>query len=149
MDHFSPGGKTRTLDSGDSVATGATRRLKPCCVCGEDLVGKPRLKDHEGRYWCPTCAKDDDLRKQPAACSECQQQLTRGDLVEHEGRLVCKTCEDKLRMAARRAAARIKAAEEEARKQHEHRRMTAIIAITIAAVLAIFGILYWVLVRAH
>jgi hypothetical protein len=149
MNHLSPDGSsgsnrqtlTDSFPSGHTTSSG--RRPKLCCVCGKDLVGKERLKDHEGKYWCPACAKADVENKQPADCPECHQQLTRGDLVAYEGRHVCKPCAEKLQMAAKRAAARVKAAEEEAQRQHERQRMMAIITITAVAVLGLFGIVYW------
>src|SRR3954453_16743985 len=36
---------------------------KKCFVCGKDLAGRKRLKDHLGRYWCRECARADRRAK--------------------------------------------------------------------------------------
>ncbi|MCY2951448.1 MAG: hypothetical protein NTU53_05655 [Planctomycetota bacterium] len=125
-----------SFPSGHTTASG--RKLKLCCVCSDDLVGKERFKDHDGHYWCPTCAKEDTLRKEPAACAECNAQLTRGDLVDFEGKQLCKVCAERLRLAAKRAAARIAAAEEEGRLQQERRRKLLIYGGMAVAVLVVY-----------
>ena len=33
----------------------AEHLVKQCVVCGEDLVGRPRVKDPKQRYYCPDC----------------------------------------------------------------------------------------------
>ena len=42
--------------SAGAPATGG-KHAKACCVCGTNLAGEKRYKDHEGRYWCCDCAK--------------------------------------------------------------------------------------------
>ena len=32
-----------------------TPGTKHCCVCGVDVAGRKRYKDHDGRYWCEEC----------------------------------------------------------------------------------------------
>lgn len=36
---------------------------KLCCKCGKDLAGAQRMKDSDGRYWCPNCHEEDRLVK--------------------------------------------------------------------------------------
>lgn len=33
--------------------------VKVCCECGKDLSKGQRIKDSEGRYWCPSCDETD------------------------------------------------------------------------------------------
>lgn len=148
MNHVGPGhksGVSTTNPLADSFPSGHTtasgRKLKLCCVCGEDLVGKERFKDHQGQYWCPDCAKNDQHRKQPAVCPECNAQLTNGELLDFEGRQVCQPCADRLRLAAKRAAARVAAAEEEARRQEQRRRHVLMYGGVAAAVVVLYLIL--------
>jgi hypothetical protein len=128
----------------DSGAPIAQPIEKICCVCGENVAGKPRMKDKEGRYWCYECGMADTQRKRqlesaaagrPASdssvaarvetvpCPDCQQQFTPPDLVEFEGKFLCPGCIQKRKLAKRRAEARIAAAEEEAREAERRRRM--------------------------
>jgi hypothetical protein len=43
-----------------AAPAGPPKPAKSCYVCGADLVGKKRLKDHLGRYWCQSCADADE-----------------------------------------------------------------------------------------
>src|SRR5262245_20813875 len=72
-------GRERTVHS---VVSGAklaptpesAKPAKSCYVCGKDLVGKKRLKDHLGRYWCADCAAADERHKQrdkELRCPDC------------------------------------------------------------------------------
>ena len=47
---------------------------KLCCKCGIDVSGRKRLKDHQGRYWCPECSTSDEKRKkliEQGICAGC------------------------------------------------------------------------------
>jgi len=137
-DRTSTGRSSSGLVDQSAASTGSGRIPKLCCVCGEDLVGKQRFKDHDGRYWCPACAREDTIRKQPAVCPDCRKQLTRGDMVAYEGSQLCKGCAEKRHLSAKRAAARIAAAELAGEKQHERRRMLTIAVVTALIVVVGF-----------
>lgn len=117
---------------------------KICCVCGENVAGKPRMKDKEGRYWCYECGMADTQRKrqlesaavgrtsnessvaarvETVQCPDCQQTFMPGDLSDFEGKHLCAGCIQKRRMAKKRAEARIAAAAEEARLSEQRRRV--------------------------
>ena len=49
---------TDTLDAESAAALTSTE--KKCYVCGANLAGRVRLKDHLGRYWCKECAAADE-----------------------------------------------------------------------------------------
>ena len=129
--------------SAGAPATGG-KHAKACCVCGTNLAGEKRYKDHEGRYWCCDCAKADADKKLPATCPDCNQQLTAGDLSDFEGQKLCHECIGKRQHAAKRAAQRKAAAEEEARVQQKQHRMVLSGAGAAAALMvgyAVFRIL--------
>lgn len=145
------------LGAGEDIAFTAPSE-KICCICGEDVAGKPRMKDHAGQYWCYECGMADQQKKQqslagvttvhPASkpfCPECQQEMSADQLTEFGGRRLCADCVEKLERSARREAARLAAAEEEAARMARNHRtlMIVITAVAIAAVL----LAVWRLVR--
>lgn len=132
---------------------------KICCVCGEDVDGKPRMKDHAGQYWCYECGMADQQKKQQSlagatavhaaakpTCAECRQTTTPEKLSDFNGRQLCAGCIEKLEKAARREAARLAAAEEEALRMARNHRIL-IICITIFAIAAV-ALAVWQLMRA-
>jgi hypothetical protein len=130
-------------------STVGTPAGKACCVCGTDLSGRTRFKDSQGRYWCPTCNEKDQLAKEPAACPDCNAQMTRADLVEFKGVPVCKECWEKRRQVARREEARIQRAEEAAREDAERRRRWFTLGIVAAVVVVLWGVgtVIWFLMK--
>ncbi len=125
-------------ESAGSAVVGSTGKQKVCCVCGTNLVGEKRYKDAEGRYWCVDCTKADAEKKQPAACADCHQQLTVSELTAFEGVKVCQNCLVKRQHAAKRAAQRKAAAEEEARLQRKRYRVTLFAAGASAALMVAY-----------
>src|SRR4051812_5822978 len=68
---------------------------KKCFVCGKDLAGRKRLKDHLGRYWCRECAKADERAKrheEDLRCPDCGRVFPADKLVYFQVTRVCKTC---------------------------------------------------------
>jgi len=139
----------RTMLQGGGVATanesvaGVPGTEKVCCACGVNVSGKKRMKDAEGRYWCYDCGMEDTVRKHPdqaVECLECHERFAPSKLVDFEGRQVCPTCEGKLRLAKKRAEARIAAAAEEARQQ-EVRKKQILIGLGILGVIVVLLIL--------
>ncbi|HEX8523790.1 MAG TPA: hypothetical protein VF669_16155, partial [Tepidisphaeraceae bacterium] len=73
----------------------APRPTKSCYVCGANLEGKKRLKDHLGRYWCKSCAEADERAKKHAGevrCAECSRLFPEHKLVFFQTDRVCQTC---------------------------------------------------------
>src|SRR5262245_38055066 len=48
------------------MASGGTVE-KICTLCGEDVSGKPRVKDVRGRYYCKPCAEQAEARARAAS----------------------------------------------------------------------------------
>jgi hypothetical protein len=68
---------------------------KKCYVCGADLAGRVRLKDHLGRYWCKQCAAADERQKrreEEGRCPDCGRVFPAEKLVYFQTTKVCKTC---------------------------------------------------------
>jgi len=82
------------LSSGDSSMVGEHVH-KVCCVCGEILNHKPRFKDREGRYWCPTCNAADHEKVRPVPCADCGIEVPRADMKELHGVMLCPVCVEK------------------------------------------------------
>ena len=73
----------------------AGKPTKSCYVCGKDLVGKKRLKDHLGRYWCQKCAEADDRLKQrenELRCADCSRVFPDHKLIYFQTDRVCQSC---------------------------------------------------------
>lgn len=82
-----------------------TAGAKICCKCGADVSGKKRLKDHEGRYWCPDCSRSDEKRKKLLAggiCAGCGEPFTQAELTVIGDNTYCKPC---LKVRARKETA--------------------------------------------
>jgi len=140
-------------DSHDSVVALPT---KVCCVCGENVAGKPRMKDHTGRYWCYECGMADQQKKhnstlsgttvhaaQELACPDCGQTFHHSKLQPHDGAQLCEGCVTKRKASAKREAVRIAAAEAEAEEMAHKRRFYLLIGAVAAAVVGIFLLLRW------
>ncbi len=143
-------GEHRTALSSDSSAMGTTVN-KVCCMCGVDLHGRTRYKDSSGRYWCPTCNEKDRLAKEPATCPDCNQSMTRADLVDFKGTAVCQSCWEKRRAAAKREEARLRALEEAIREEEERKRRLKIylsVGLIMVALWAIAYAIYWFIARS-
>ena len=87
-------------------------REKKCYVCGKELAGRTRLKDHLGRYWCKECAAADERakkRQEELRCPDCGRVFPDHKLVYFQVTRVCKSCykerEKKLEKKITKAAA--------------------------------------------
>ena len=83
--------------SGEPLKTIPTdnKPTKTCYVCGKDLVGKKRLKDHLGRYWCASCAAADERLKQrenELRCPDCSRVFPDHKLIYFQADRVCQSC---------------------------------------------------------
>jgi ribosomal protein S27E len=94
---LSPSGSAGTLEpvSDAAGASSAAPVEKKCFVCGRDLAGRKRLKDHLGRYWCRECARADERAKrheEDLRCPDCGRVFPVARLVYFQATRVCKTC---------------------------------------------------------
>src|SRR5687767_8583802 len=82
---------TDTLDANAAL----TSTEKKCYVCGADLAGRVRLKDHLGRYWCKQCAAADERakrREEQLRCADCSRVFPAHKLQYFQTDRVCSTC---------------------------------------------------------
>ncbi len=98
--------------SGSSEALTATKKEKKCYVCGADLAGRTRLKDHLGRYWCKECAAADERakkREEELRCPDCSRVFPAHKLIYFQVTKVCPSCfkerEKELEKKIKKAAA--------------------------------------------
>lgn len=116
----------------------ASTGIKHCCVCGVDVAGRKRYKDHDGRYWCEECKEAGREPGDGIPCQDCHNATQPAELVEHGALRLCKACDTKRKQAEKREKARIAAALEEARQEERHRKHLKI-AAGVAIVLALAG----------
>lgn len=116
---------------------------KTCCVCGQSVAGRKRYKDSAGKYWCEECARQDSIKKHPAACGDCKQTFPGGDLVEYEGARLCRDCAGKRYVAAKRAAARKAAVATEVEHDKIVRKRILIVAGVVGAAVVLGGVIWF------
>ena len=76
-----------------SATAAGTKKI--CCKCGHDVTGAPRMKDHEGQYWCMACGEADRLKQLHVAggiCTGCGESKGRAQLMDIAGQLLCPRC---------------------------------------------------------
>jgi len=130
--------------------------VKVCCVCGANVAGKKRYKDHLGRYFCADCGESGDAQREAAKktpavvapppppeveCPDCHNKVMPDKIVDYEGQRVCGECAEKKRVAARRAEARKRAAEEEARQEEARKKRLILISVIVGVL--IVGFVAW------
>jgi hypothetical protein len=130
---------TDTLDAESAAALTSTE--KTCYVCGANLSGRVRLKDHLGRYWCKECAAADERarkREDELRCADCSRVFPLRKLQYFQTDRVCATCfkerEKKLEKKI------LKANAEKLQKHHEFGKLKwmAIIATGLIVIATIF-----------
>ena len=115
---------------------------KHCYVCGRDLTGRKRLKDHLGRYWCGDCAKADKRAKKrikQIKCPDCNRMVAPHKMVLFDDVKICGHCE---LVRKKKMAKRLK----EMGIQEAHRRyeMSAVKWMAVGlTVVAIIALLQW------
>ena len=129
---------TDTLDAG---AAGLTSTEKKCYVCGADLAGRVRLKDHLGRYWCKQCAAADERakrREEELRCADCSRVFPAHKLQYFQTDRVCSTCYKAREKELERKI--VKANAEKMHKSHEWGQLKwmAIIAVALIVIATIF-----------
>lgn len=93
----------RLHSNGDTSVVGVTVH-KVCCVCGAVLNHKPRFRDGQGRYWCPTCNEADHERVRPVPCADCGIEMPRLEMKQVNDLLLCPVCVEKFMTDSRAVA---------------------------------------------
>jgi hypothetical protein len=121
---------------------------KLCCVCGKDVAGHKRYKDHTGRYWCEQCKLGNLMPGAGVPCPDCHIPFPADKLVdykdEHGEARLCDSCASKRRLAVKREHSRLAAAAEEVRRREEKKKQLTIIGAIVAALIVV-GVLWWLL----
>ena len=125
----------------EDAAAALTSTEKKCYVCGADLAGRVRLKDHLGRYWCKECAAADDKRKkreEELRCADCSRVFPAHKLRQFQTDRVCATCYKEREKELERKI--VKANAEKLHKSHEWGQLKwmAIIAVGLIVIATIF-----------
>ena len=118
---------TDTLDAPSPI----TSNEKRCYVCGADLAGRTRLKDHLGRYWCKECAAADERakkREEELRCADCSRLFPLHKLQYFQTDRVCSTC-----YRAREKDLERKISKANAEKKHKHHEWRQLKWMAIAA----------------
>jgi hypothetical protein len=66
---------------------------KICRICGKDVVGQKRVRDHLG-YFCYECAKAEELKERQGRvrCRVCGHLVKPESLTDYEGTKMCPKC---------------------------------------------------------
>jgi hypothetical protein len=138
-------------------------KAKVCSICGVNVAGQRRYKDGAGRYFCEDCysAETDDTsdaessivappppaptRKTTVSCPDCKTEIEADSLVDYKGMQLCSKCIEKREQSARRESARIAAAEEEAFRQEQQKKLWIRIGMVVLGLLALYGIIRFVM----
>lgn len=106
-------------DEADTASFPASTE-KTCYVCGTNLAGRTRLKDHLGRYWCKECAAADEKRKKredELRCADCSRVFPAHKLQYFQTDRVCASCYKEREKELERKIIRANA--EKVHKSHE------------------------------
>ena len=130
---------TDALDAESAAALTSTE--KKCYVCGANLAGRVRLKDHLGRYWCKECAAADERAKQreeELRCADCSRVFPLRKLKYFQTDRVCATCYKHREKELEKKI--VKATAEKLHKSHEFGKLKwmAIIAVGLIVIATIF-----------
>jgi hypothetical protein len=133
-------GDTDTLGDDAAAAAALTSTEKKCYVCGANLAGRVRLKDHLGRYWCKECAAADaraKRREDELRCADCSRVFPPHKLQYFQTDRVCSTCFKKREKELERKI--VKANVEKVHKSHEWGQLKwmAIIAVGLIVIATI------------
>jgi hypothetical protein len=136
----------RESDSLDLASIGGAAPEKRCYVCGTNLAGRTRLKDHLGRYWCKECAAADERakrREEELRCADCSRVFPARKLQYFQADRVCATCFKAREKALERKI--LKANLNKVEKENEFKQLK-LLAI-IAAVLILLGTIGFLISR--
>lgn len=96
--------------------------VKLCVQCKADVTHSKRMKDSQGKYWCPSCAKEDSKKKHTSkvACADCRGKYPPTEVQTIEGEVVCNNC---VAARGRHAAGGASSAAKEAAEDQTVRRV--------------------------
>jgi DNA-directed RNA polymerase subunit RPC12/RpoP len=117
------------------------RSSKSCYVCGTNLEGHKRLKDHLGRYWCPECAAADarlKKREDELRCPDCSRVFPDHKLVYFQTERVCQTCYKERERVLERKIAKYGAEKSYKSEEINKLKWMAIIAIGLIVIATVF-----------
>jgi hypothetical protein len=127
------------MSSSESVDGAVIEKI--CVVCGENVAGRPRLKDREGRYFCIACGEADSERKHSVGtpCTDCKKKFPDNQLQLHNEQPVCEACLTKRHQEERDAARRLRAQHEEEEERRARKKQIIIgIAVVVVAIALYF-----------
>ena len=117
---------------------------KICCVCGADVAGKKRLKDHHGNYWCADCSASDDKKNrliEGGICAGCGQHFPPHGVTVIGHETFCKAC---LKTRARKETGTFLASVKDMLSgSRDHEKRTALTFIIISVVLIAAAVWKW------
>src|SRR5688572_10487484 len=136
-----PANSKDDTDSLGSDAAITASEQKICYVCGTDLTGRLRLKDHLGRYWCKECAAADERakkREEELRCADCSRLFPANKLQYFQTDRVCATCFKHREKELERKIIRANA--EKKHKEHEWGQLKwmALVALGLIIIATIF-----------
>ena len=106
--HASPREETEA----EAEESNQSTKAKTCYICGTDLTGRIRFKDHLGHYWCKECTQRDKRerrREEELRCADCSRVFPEEKLMYFQTTRVCATCfkerEKELEKKIKKAAA--------------------------------------------
>jgi hypothetical protein len=120
--------------SSPSLPSGTT---KVCCVCGKDVSGQRRFKDHRG-YWCEVCHRDDARKSGKVIkmrCPECKNTVAENLMAEYDGRMLCGGCASQHKIDDEKAQYRMMIY---AREQKEKKKKLMQAAIGLSVVVGVY-----------
>ena len=121
-----------------------TAGAKLCCKCGIDVSGRKRLKDHQGRYWCPECSNSDEKRKkliESGICAGCGEAFHGHELSVIGDNTYCKPC---LKKRARAETSTFTAnVKDMLHGSRDHEKRTLLTMLIISAVLVAAAVWHW------
>ena len=75
------------------VAVGGKKKI--CVKCGQDVSHSPRMKDHDGKYWCVPCGEQDRMHRlhsDAGICEGCGESFNHSQLMNIAGQHLCQRC---------------------------------------------------------
>ena len=114
--------------------------LKVCRLCGKDLNGHRRVREHGGQsYLCVACAKEDEKREHygRVRCRVCGKLTLEEKLTDYEGTMMCPHCHEQRTLMRRQEIKRIGFSGASTREELRHVYILLMIAAGLTVVILI------------
>jgi hypothetical protein len=134
-----PADKDRHETISDAAPPVEPAVTKICRLCGADVAGKKRVRDHLG-YYCYECAKaqEEKDRGGRVPCRVCGKLTKKEALTDYEGTMMCPRCHQERIDAVKQQIKRI--GFKGARTREEIRRMNQLLVVLgILLVIMLYG----------